>query len=364
MKRSLTSVAGLVNAGLVHLNDVEKLDAVAKNFSIRVTPHVLNQIKTNDASDPIHAQYVPSPHELNKRDDEFADPIGDIPHEKVKGITHRYPDRVLLKPTHTCQVYCRFCFRREKVGHADAALDATELRAALDYIRGNTNIWEVILSGGDPLVLSDRRLESLMQELGAIDHVAVVRIHTRVPLVDPARITQQFIRSLKIRPAVYVALHVNHVRELTPEVKQALALMADNGIPLLSQTVLLKGVNDTFEALSDLMRALVANRVKPYYLHHLDKAQGVSHFRVSIAHGQRLVRELRGRLSGLCQPTYILDIPGGYGKVPIGPSYLSEPVQSSYQLTDYCDDIHAYNDPTELSHVTRILVPNGPRKRL
>jgi lysine 2,3-aminomutase len=344
MKKAITTVAGFVDAGLVHLDNAKKLDAVAKDFSIRVTPHVLNQIKTNDANDPIHAQYVPSLHELNKRDDEFTDPIGDSVHEKAKGITHRYPDRVLLKPTHTCQVYCRFCFRREKVGHADEALSQTELNAAFDYIRENKNIWEVILSGGDPLILSDRRLASLMQELAAIEHVAVVRIHTRVPLVDPARITEHFIRALKIRPAVYVALHVNHARELTPEVRKAFALMADNGIPLLSQTVLLKGVNDTVEALSVLMRALVANRVKPYYLHHLDKARGVSHFRVPIARGQHLMRELRGRLSGLCQPVYVLDIPGGHGKVPIGPGYLSKTAQSSYEVMDYLNDIHIYAD--------------------
>ena len=344
MTRPITTVSGLVKAGLVQAGDVPHLEAVAIDFSIRMTPHVLEQIETSDASDPIHAQYVPSLHELNKRGDEFADPIGDVTHEKVKGITHRYPDRVLLKPTHTCQVYCRFCFRREKVGHADEALNETELNAALAYIRANKNIWEVILSGGDPLVLSDRRLALLMQELDKIEHVAVVRIHTRVPLVDPARITKEFVGTLKIRPAVYVALHVNHARELTPLVRQGFALMAENGIPLLSQTVLLKGVNDTIETLSDLMRALVANRVKPYYLHHLDKAEGVSHFRVSIAEGQQLVRELRGRLSGLCQPTYVLDIPGGYGKVPIGPGYLGEKIQSSYEVTDYLNDLHAYAD--------------------
>jgi lysine 2,3-aminomutase len=344
MKKAITTVAHLVNAGMVHFDDVEKLDAVAKDFSIRVTPHVLNQIETNEASDPIHAQYVPSPRELNKRNDEFADPIGDAAHEKVKGVTHRYPDRVLLKPTHTCQVYCRFCFRREKVGHADEALSEPELITALDYIRANKNIWEVILSGGDPLVLSDRRLALVMQQLSAIQHVGIVRIHTRVPLVDPARITEHFVRTLKIRPAVYMTVHVNHVRELTPEVKQAFALLVNNGIPLLSQTVLLKGVNNTVEALADLMRALVANRVKPYYLHHLDKARGVNHFRVSVAEGQRLMRELRGRLSGLCQPTYVLDIPGGYGKVPIGPNYLGEAVQSAYEVTDYLNGIHTYSD--------------------
>jgi lysine 2,3-aminomutase len=203
------------------------------------------------------------------------------------------------------------------------ALSPQALVAALDYIRKHPEIWEVILTGGDPLILSARRLRAVMKALGEIDHVKIVRIHTRVPVADPARITRDLVRAMKIRgKAIYVAVHVNHARELTPEARAACALMADAGIPLLAQTVLVAGVNDNAQVMGELMRALVECRIKPYYLHHGDLANGTSHLRTDIATGRNLMRELRGRLSGLCQPTYVLDIPGGHGKSPIGPNYI------------------------------------------
>jgi lysine 2,3-aminomutase len=243
----------------------------------------------------------------------------------VKGIVHRYPDRVLLKPLHVCPVYCRFCFRREKVGPGGEALSADELAAALAYIRSRPEIWEVILTGGDPLMLAPRRLAELMAALDAIPHVAIVRLHSRVPIVDPERVTGELVRALKPgRVAVWLAVHCNHARELAPSTRAALSRLADAGLPLMGQTVLLKGVNDTVETLEQLMRALVTARVKPYYLHHPDLVRGTGHFRVSIAEGQALMKALRGRLSGLAQPTYVLDVPGGHGKVPVGPSYLAD----------------------------------------
>jgi lysine 2,3-aminomutase len=232
---------------------------------------------------------------------------------------------VLLKPLHVCPVYCRFCFRREKVGPGGEALSADELAAALAYIRGRPEIWEVILTGGDPLMLAPRRLAELMAALDAIPHVAIVRLHSRVPIVDPERVTGELVRALKPgRVAVWLAVHCNHARELAPSTRAALSRLADAGLPLMGQTVLLKGVNDTIETLEALMRALVTARVKPYYLHHPDLVRGTGHFRVSIAEGQALMKALRGRLSGLAQPTYVLDVPGGHGKVPVGPSYLAD----------------------------------------
>ncbi len=344
MQKALTRVDDLVQTGLIDPSEAAITGAVAENFSLRISPHALAQIAAGDRGDPIHAQYVPSADELIVSPGELSDPIGDAAHEPVKGLTHRYPDRVLLKPTHTCHVYCRFCFRREKVGRADAALDESELEVALDYIRQRPEIWEVILSGGDPLVLSNRRLGLLLRKLEEIAHVAVVRFHTRVPVAEPSRINSGLIRAMKIRPAVYVVVHVNHPRELTAEARCALALLVDNGIPLLSQTVLLKGVNNDTATLAELMRSLVAVRVKPYYLHHLDKARGTQHFRCSIAEGHKLMRDLRGVLSGLCQPTYVLDIPGGFGKVPIGPEYLGGQRQGLYQARDYRNVLHDYQD--------------------
>ncbi|MBB4122799.1 lysine-2,3-aminomutase-like protein [Martelella radicis] len=343
--KAVVNAAGLVDRALVRPEDQAALDAVGENFRIRIPAHVLEELRRSGPEDPLRAQYVPDARELDHHDDESEDPIGDQVFERVKGITHRYPDRLLLKPTHSCQVYCRFCFRREMVGKPEATLDSAELEAALDYIRSHEAIFEVILSGGDPLVLSDRRLGALMKALGAIGHVGVIRFHTRAPMVAPERITDGLVAALKgAGKTVNIVVHVNHARELTEDVRSGLARLVDAGIPLFSQTVLLKGVNDETETLAALFRTLLANRVKPYYLHHLDHAKGVSHFAVPIARGQEIMRALRGRLSGLCLPTYVLDIPGGHGKVPIGPVYLEDLEAGDYQIEDYQGAHHRYSD--------------------
>jgi lysine 2,3-aminomutase len=210
------------------------------------------------------------------------------------------------------------------VGPGQGALSPAALDRTLDYIRQNPQIWEVILTGGDPLVLSARRLKDVVTRLAGIAHVKIIRVHTRVPVAAPERITPALIRALRVRDkATFVVLHANHPRELTAEVRAACARFIDAGIPMLSQSVLLRGVNDNAETLGALMRKLVENRIKPYYLHHADLAPGTSHLRTSVAEGQALMRKLHGHASGLCQPTYVLDIPGGFGKSPIGPSYLS-----------------------------------------
>ena len=341
--KTIISTEALGKAGLVDESDIASLKAVEDNFSIRIPPHAVSQMQLAERDDPVYAQYVPDRRELDFGDHELEDPIGDGTFEKEKGITHRYPDRLLFKPTHTCQVYCRFCFRREKVGHPEATLNRVETEAALSYIRTHEDIWEVILSGGDPLVLSDRRIGALMEALGEIDHIGIIRFHTRAPLVAPERVSPDLINALKrAGKTVLMVIHVNHPQELTNEVRSALSRLADAGIPLYAQTVLLKGVNDDAATLERLFRMLVSNRVKPYYLHHLDKAKGVGHFRVSIARGQAIMRELRGRVSGICQPTYVLDIPGGHGKVPIGPVYLEGPDDGYYQVTDYLGETHDY----------------------
>ena len=302
-------------------------------------------IDRTDPHDPIARQFVPDARELEARPQELADPIGDDAYSPLPGIVHRYPDRVLLKLTQICAVYCRFCFRRESVGKPDA-LPRAALDAALDYIRSHTGIWEVILTGGDPLVLSMRRLRAVLQALGAITHVKVVRFHTRLPIAEPVRITPDLVRAIRASgKATYVAVHVNHARELTDAARAACARMADAGIVLLGQSVLLAGVNDTPEAMRDLMRALVESRIKPYYLHHADLAPGTSHLRADIETGQALMRDLRGRVSGLCQPAYVLDIPGGHGKSPIGPNYLERAGSNGsahYVVEDFDGRTHAY----------------------
>ena len=322
---TLRSPQALVDAGLARPDRLQALEAVAARYAVAVTPAMAELMDAADPGDPIARQFVPDPAELVSAPGEDPDPIGDFAHSPVEGIIHRYPDRVLLKPTHLCAVYCRFCFRREMVGPEGLEpLSPAALDAALAYIASRPEVWEVIVTGGDPLVLSPRRLRELMLRLAAIDHVKVVRFHTRVPAVDPGRITDEVVGALKSpNQAVYVALHADHPRELTAAARGACARIVDAGIPMVSQSVLLRGVNDDPETLAALMRAFVESRIKPYYLHHGDLAPGASHHRTTLAEGRALMRALRGALSGLAQPTYVLDIPGGHGKVPVGPDYLA-----------------------------------------
>ena len=313
----------LVPAGLVEASRLGEIRRVAGEFAVALTADVAALIDPANSADPIAAQFVPNGAELEIARDERTDPIGDAHWSPIPGIVHRYPDRVLLKPTLLCPVYCRFCFRREVVGKRPVMLDQSALASAFDYIRRRPEIWEIIVTGGDPFVLAPRRLAEIVHTLDRISHVAVIRFHTRVPMVDPSRVKPALVRALAAEKAVYVVVHANHPRELTQAAKEALTRLTRAGIPLLSQTVLLRGVNDDAAVLEALFRGLVAMRVKPYYLHHADLAPGTAHFRTGIAAGQQLVRSLRGRISGLCQPTYVLDIPGGYGKVPIAPCAVS-----------------------------------------
>jgi len=343
-RHTIRDGSALQAAGIVDGRRAEEIDIVSEEFSMSITQDMVQIIDAQDPDDPIARQYVPSIEELVILPEERGDPIGDDVHEKVKGVIHRYPDRALLKPVNVCAVYCRFCFRREKVGPGNEALSPDELEAALQYIREHKEIWEVILTGGDPLMLSESKLRDLIAKLSAIEHVATIRIHTRVPVADPKRVTAGLVRALKNRTPVYIVVHCNHPRELTPDAVEAIASFVDNGIPMLSQSVLLRGVNDDPQTLTALFRGLIVSRVKPYYLHHGDLAKGTSHFRTTISEGQNLMEALRGRVSGICQPTYVLDIPGGFGKVPIGPSYLSRDGGSAetWNVKDFNGGRHAY----------------------
>lgn len=338
--RPVLTVADLVADGLVTASDAPVLHRVVQDFRLRLTPEMR---AASRLSDGVARQFVPSADELIARPDDSLDPIGDDIHAPVPGLTHRYPDRVILHITKTCEVYCRFCFRRETVGDT-GHLPPDQLDAALDYIARTPAIWEVILTGGDPLVLSARRIRQVIERLNDIAHVGVIRLHTRVPVVAPDRITDALVAALQQHPAVWLVVHTNHADELTAEARAALARLANAGVPLLSQTVLLRGVNDDPAILEALFRALIRLRVKPYYLHHCDLARGAGHFRTSIATGQAIMEALRGRLSGTCLPTYVLDIPGGHGKVPIGPKYLKQD-QDGWIVTDPNGGRHRYGDP-------------------
>ncbi|HYM71437.1 MAG TPA: lysine-2,3-aminomutase-like protein [Stellaceae bacterium] len=312
----------LVEAGLVAPERLDELRRVAEQFTVALTDEMATLIDPADPVDPIAAQFVPNAAELDAAPEEQADPIGDERWSPIAGIVHRYPDRVLLKPSLLCPVYCRFCFRREQIGAKGAVLGQAALDRAFAYIREHSEVWEVVITGGDPFLLAPRRVGSIVQNLVAIEHVQVIRFHTRVPVVDPQRIGAELVKALAAEKAIYVVIHANHPRELTDAARAAVTRLTRAGIPVLSQSVLLRGVNDEAAILEQLFRRLVAMRVKPYYLHHPDLARGTARFRGGIAAGQGLMRELRRRASGLCQPTYVLDIPGGHGKVPIGPSWL------------------------------------------
>lgn len=339
---SSTKIKDLEAQGLVREDAAAGLEAVAARYAVAVTPTMLGLIDRDDAQDPIRAQFIPSMLELQQRPEENADPIDDAAFSPLPGLVHRYEDRVLLKIVSVCPVYCRFCFRREMVGPGGEALVGENLDQVLAYIRARPQIFEVILTGGDPFMLSPRRASELTQALAAIEHLKVVRWHTRVPVVAPERVNEDFVQALRATGvATWVAIHANHPREFTPAAQAAILRLGDAGISLVSQSVLLRGVNDRLDVLQQLMRGFVALGVKPYYLHHPDLAPGTGHFRLPISEGQELMRGLRRTLTGLAQPTYVLDVPGGAFKAPLDPSYLQES-EAGLQLLDGTGHWHDY----------------------
>ncbi len=317
---TLRSAAALITAGLAPAGEAAALDAVGATYAIAIPPTLAALIAQPD--DPIGRQFIPSAAELATAPHERPDPIGDEALSPLKGIVHRYPDRVLLKPLLACPVYCRFCFRREQVGPDGGVLSESELAAAIGWIEAHPAIREVILTGGEPLMLAPRRLRALLAALASIPHVETLRLHTRFPIACPERVTTALASALATEKPLFLVIHANHAREFGAAARAALGRFSRNNIPLLGQSVLLRGVNDSAAALEALFRAMLSARIKPYYLHQLDPAPGTARFHVPIAEGQRLMAGLRGRISGLALPTYILDIPGGFGKVPIGSGYL------------------------------------------
>lgn len=341
--KAAVSLDDLVARGLVGVDEAPALLPVEQSFRIRVSGAMTGAIVGPD--DPVARQFIPSVQELDVKEGDLGDPIGDEVHSPVKGLTHRYPDRVILHVTKTCEVYCRFCFRREAVGD-EGQLTEAEIIAALDYVAVNPAIREVILTGGDPLVLSARRIKDLVARIGAIASVETLRIHTRVPVVAPERVGAELVAALETRLTVVLVLHANHADEFTDAARAGLQALNRAGIMLLSQSVLLRGVNDTLPALEGLFREMMRCGVKPYYLHHCDLAKGVSHFRTTIAEGMALMAALRGRLAGPLLPTYVIDIPGGFGKVPINSDYVQpDGTAGEWRITDWRGGVHSYCDP-------------------
>ncbi|XAO71411.1 MAG: lysine-2,3-aminomutase-like protein [Acetobacteraceae bacterium] len=329
---SIRDVAALVEAGLVSPTMMDPLRPVEARYDIAITPAFRDLIQSAD--DPIGRQVIPRVEELDQAAFQMADPIGDAHHAPVKGVVHRYEDRALLTPLLICPIYCRFCFRRERVGAEGGLLTDAELEAALDWFRQHQDVREVILTGGDPLMLSPRRLARIIAALSDMAHIDIIRIHSRVPVADPERLTPALLDTLSTEKVLWLVTHVNHAAELSTTASQALRHVRKRGIPVLSQSVLLRGVNDSVEVMEALLRRLVQLGVKPYYLHHLDPAPGTEHFRVPVERGLEILRGLRGRVTGLAWPTYVMDIAGGYGKVPLGPHYLDAGPTSLEGVTD------------------------------
>jgi lysine 2,3-aminomutase len=347
MTKPLVSLDQLAAARLVAPEDAPALAPVAARYAVSISPALAALIDADDPADPIARQFLPSVDELTTTADERADPIGDKAHSPVPGVVHRYRDRALLKIVSVCPVYCRFCFRREMVGPGrENTLSRGALARALDYFADHPEIREVILTGGDPFVLSARRAADVTQRLAAIPHVKTLRWHTRVPVVEPSRVTKEYVRALTTGGVkTVVAIHANHPRELTPEARAACARLRDAGIRLLSQSVLLRGVNDSVETLAPLLCAFEETGIEPYYLHHPDLAPGTAHFRLGIEEGRVLMRELRARAPGVRLPKYVLDLPGGFGKVPLESECARRVDENTWQIRDPNGRWHAYPPP-------------------
>lgn len=318
LSRAITTPAALCKTFSQLAPERLMLDSVSGTYPVLINSYVAGLLKA--PGDPLWQQFVPDAREIEDSDG-MDDPLAEDSCAPVPNITHRYPDRVLFLVSNRCAVHCRFCTRKRKIGRAFDVNPET-ISAGIDYIRQNPRIHDVLLSGGDPLLLSNSKLADILTRLRAIPHVEIIRIGTRVPGALPGRITVRLARMLSRFKPLYINTHFNHPDEITPASRRACALLADAGIPLGCQTVLLKGINDSVDVLRPLMQALLSMRVRPYYLHHMDYTRGTAHFRTSLTTGLEILRELRGHVSGLCIPHYVVDLPGGGGKVPLTPEFI------------------------------------------
>lgn len=333
LQESVTSPSGLTRRYGI---DPRPLEEVAQRYPMRVTPYYLGLIRS--VGDPIWRQAVPSTEELDGGRC-CADPLDEENQSPVPNLVHRYPDRVLFMVSSECAMYCRFCTRKRKVGKEQMQITRETIAAGMAYIRRHPEIRDVILSGGDPLLLDNERLDAILKELRAIPTVEIIRIGTRIPVVLPQRITPALVRILHRYHPLYLNTHFNHPDEITPSSSKAIARLADAGIPLGNQTVLLRGVNDDPQTMRRLMQKLLMIRVKPYYLYQADLVLGTEHFRTTVEEGLEIIRALRGHTSGLAVPAYVIDAPGGGGKIPLLPEYLqslgSDVILKNYQGMEY-----------------------------
>ena len=333
-----------------------------KTFRMAVTPYYLSLIDLNDPNDPVRKQAIPTAAELYFAPEESADSLHEDTDSPVKGLTHRYPDRVLFLITDCCAAYCRHCTRRRMVGQTDNALPREQIDAGLEYIRNHPEIRDVLVSGGDVLMQTDSNLEYVISNLRAIEHVQVIRLGTRVPVVMPQRVTNELCDMLKKYHPIWINVHFNHPNEITPESAQACARLADAGIPLGNQSVLLAGVNDCPHVMTKLVNELVRIRVRPYYIYVCDLSLGLSHFRTPVSKGIEIMEALRGHTSGFCVPTFVVDAPGGGGKIPVMPNYVLSQTPNKVVLRNFEGVITTYTEPTNYQNKCNCPVCRGERE--
>ena len=323
------------------------VDGCGNKLTMSIPPYFASLMDPEDPNCPIRLQCVPRGDELVTSPEEMADPCGEDSHSPVHGLVHRYPDRVLFLVSEMCAMYCRYCTRSRMVGERKHSLRPSTYQAAYDYIRSNKKIRDVLISGGDPLTLNDHMLEEIIKNIKAIPHVEFVRIGTRVPVTLPQRVTNDLVAMLKKYSPLWISLHFSHPKEITKRVKFACDLLADSGIPLGSQTVLLKGINDKPSTMKKLFHELLKIRVRPYYIYQCDPILGSRHFRTTVATGVSIIEKLRGHTTGYAVPTYVIDGPGGGGKIPINPNYIVSQEKGRYTLRNYAGKEYIYQDPAE-----------------
>ena len=343
----------------------EEEDGVSKclgTLRMAITPYYLSLIDLNNPNCPVRKQAVPTAAELHQAEADLLDPLHEDTDSPVPGLTHRYPDRVLLLVTDQCSMYCRHCTRRRFAGQHDAAVDMSQIDKCIDYVREHPEVRDVLLSGGDALLISDEKLEYIISKLRAIPHVEIVRMGSRTPVVMPQRITPELCNMLKKYHPIWLNTHFNHPNEVTEEAARACAMLADAGIPLGNQTVLLAGVNDCVHVMKKLVHKLVSMRVRPYYIYQCDLSMGLEHFRTPVSKGIEIIEGLRGHTSGYCVPTFVVDAPGGGGKTPVMPNYVISQTPNKVILRNFEGVITTYTEPTNYKETCQCEICKGEKK--
>lgn len=351
LKNCLIGVDDIIRVFNPSKEIVEGIKAASKHFRMAITPYYASLVDLNDEYCPVRAQAIPSVRESEFQESDLHDPLEEDRDSPVPGLTHRYPDRVLLLVTDVCSMYCRHCTRRRLVGQKDHPCDPGNLEKAFKYIASHKEIRDVVISGGDPLTLSDAKIERVLKSLRSIPHVEIIRIGTRMPVVLPMRFTPSLIKMLRKYQPLYIVTHFNHAKEITPASGKACTLLADGGFSILNQSVLMRNVNDCPHVMKELNQKLLRIRVMPYYLYQCDMSKGIAHFRTSLGRGIQIVEALRGHTSGLAVPTFVVDLPGGGGKVPLMPTYILARSDDRAVLRNYEGAITVYQEPHRWDNV-------------